>query len=791
MTLDTSLTGAGLTGASLTETSVAEAPARGAVRSGTIGTSATRPDGIAKVQGSFEFSSDLSADGCLWGATLRSPHPSARIVRIDVSGAWKIDGVETVLTAADVPGVATYGLISQDQPVFAADVVRYVGEPIAAVAADHPETCRRALEAIVVEYEMLEPLLDAEAAIAGSHPPIHPDGNLIRHQRIVRGDPDVVGEVVVEGTYEIGMQDQAFLGLEAALAIPDPGGQGIELHVATQWLHEDRQQIAACLDLPVDAVRLVLGGVGGAFGAREDISLQVHTCLLALRLGRPVRIAYSRAESFVGHVHRHPATIWMRHHATADGEIVKIEARMVLDGGAYASTSSAVLINAVTHTQGPYRCPNAVVDGYAVRTNHLPCGAMRGFGVVQACFAHESQMDRLALACGLDPVEIRLRNAMRTGDELITGQPVVNVAPVERCIRDTAALPLPTEPIGGTVGADGSVDVMKLPGGAGLTADPGDVVRGIGWGVAIKNLMYSEGFDDYATARCSLTEGVATLKFATSEVGQGFVTIAPQIARTILGVDDVVLDRIDTQVGSAGSTSASRQTWMSGGAVDAACRTVRERMFEHVGRLHDVDPIRLVVDGTDIVDSVSGWRISVVEATAGVEFDETVEYHHPETEELDENGQGNCHTAFAFVAHRAVVDVDPRLGLVKVVQIATAQDVGRALNPLSVLGQIEGGIAQGLGLAVMEEIIQVDGVIRNGNFTDYLLPTFLDMPEVVATLIEEPDPHAPLGAKGVGEPPCISSTPAIVNAIRDALRQVDGVGKPLSRVPVRPGDICL
>ncbi len=250
---------------------------------------------------------------------------------------------------------------------------------------------------------------------------------------------------------------------------------------------------------------------------------------------------------------------------------------------------------------------------------------------------------------------------------------------------------------------------MQLPGGAGRTADRSDVVRGIGWGVAIKNLMYSEGFDDYATARCRLADGVATLKFATSEVGQGFVTIAPQIARTILGVDDVELDRIDTQVGSAGSTSASRQTWMSGGAVDAACRLVRERMFEHVAARHDLDPIRLAVEGTDIVDTVSGWRLSVAEATAGVEFDETVEYRHPPTEELDENGQGNCHTAFAFVAHRAVVDVDPELGLVKVVQIATAQDVGRALNPLSVLGQIEGGIAQGLGLAVMEEIIQIDG----------------------------------------------------------------------------------
>lgn len=765
-------------------------------RHGTIGTSPGRPDGVEKVQGTFAFSSDLHADGCLWGATLRSPHPHARIRSIDVSGAWRIDGVEAVITADDVPGDLHYGLISHDQPVFASEVVRYVGEPVAAVAADHPETCRRALAAIVVEYELLEPLLDPEAAVAGTAADIHPDGNVIRHQRIVRGDVDATGDVVVEGTYEIGMQDQAFLGLEAALAVPDPGGGGVELHVATQWLHEDRTQIAACLGLPEESVRLVLGGVGGAFGAREDISLQVHTCLLALRLGRPVKIHYSRAESFLGHVHRHPATIWMRHHATADGEIVKIEARMVFDGGAYASTSSAVLINAITHAQGPYRCDNAVVDGWAVRTNHLPCGAMRGFGVVQACFAHESQMDKLAVACGLDPVEVRLRNAMRTGDPLITGQPVLNVAPVERCIRDTAALPLPDTPVGGLPGVDGGLDPLRLPGGSGRTADRGDVVRGVGWGVAIKNLMYSEGFDDYSTARCRLADGVVTLKFATSEVGQGFVTIAPQIARTILGVDEVVLDSIDTQVGSAGSTSASRQTWMSGGAVDLACRTVRERLFEAVaerfaGDVAGLDALRLSIDGTDVVDTVSGWRLPVADAAAGLVIDETVEYRHPETEDLDENGQGNCHTAFAFVAHRAVVDVDPELGLVKVVQIATAQDVGRALNPLSVTGQIEGGIAQGLGLAVMEEIVQVDGVIRNGNFTDYLLPTFLDMPEVVATLIEEPDPHAPLGAKGVGEPPCISSTPAIVAAIRDALRQVDGVGRPLERVPVRPADICV
>ncbi len=741
-----------------------------------LGTSALRPDGVAKVQGSFEFSSDANDDNMAWGATLRSPHPYARIVSIDVSGAYAIAGVHAVITATDVPGKATYGLISSDQPVFASDYVRYMGEPVAAVAADHPETARRALQAIQVTYEVLTPLTDPEEAIAGTRAPIHPLGNILREQRIVRGDQNLIGEVVVEDTYDIGMQDQAFLGLEAALARPLATG-GVELIVATQWLHEDRKQIADCLALAEEDVFLTLGGVGGAFGAREDISLQVHCCLLALTIDRPVKMQYGREESFFGHVHRHPARIWMRHHATRDGKIQRIEARMVFDGGAYTSTSPAVLINGITHTQGPYACDNATVEGFAVRTNNPPCGAMRGFGVVQACFAHESQMDKLAEACGLSPVEIRLRNAMKTGDPLITGQPVESVAPVERCIRETAAIALPAP-------LDGS-DPFNLPGGSGLTTRASHVVRGIGWGVSIKNLMYSEGFDDYATARCILRDGVAYLKFATSEVGQGFVTLAPQIARTLLGVDDVVLEPMDTAIGSAGSTSASRQTWMSGGAVDGACRVVRERLFEHVGATHGVDPLRLAIDGTDVVDQFGTLRVPVVDATKGVEFAHTYEHHHRKTEDLDENGQGNCHVAFAFVAHRAVVDVDVELGLVKVVQIATAQDVGQVLNPLSVLGQIEGGIAQGLGLAIMEEIVVENGIVRNPSFTDYLLPTTLDAPDVVAVTIEEPEPQAPLGAKGVGEPPCISVTPAIVAAIRDATK------RSLTRVPVRPYDICI
>jgi len=720
----------------------------------------------------------MHAENMLWGATLRSPHPYARIVSIDTSAALALSGVQCVITASDVPGKPTYGLISSDQPVFARDFVRYMGEPVAAVAADHPETCRRALALINVVYEVLNPLTDPEDAVSGAHDPIHPDGNVIRHQRIIRGDQKATGPIVVEGEYVIGMQDQAFLGLEAALAIPDSDGLGVHLHVATQWLHEDLSQISACLDLPAEKVRLTLGGVGGAFGAREDISLQVHCCLLALKAGRPIKMQYSREESFFGHVHRHPATIFMRHHADANGKIVKIDARFVFDGGAYTSTSPAVLINGITHTQGPYKCDNATVDGYAVRTNNPPCGAMRGFGVVQACFAHESQMDKIAAAVGKSPVEVRLINAMVTGDPLITGQIMESVAPVARCIIETDAIPLP-EPLGTTV------NELALPGGSGLTASRSNIVRGIGWGVSMKNLMYSEGFDDYATARCILKDGVASLKFATSEVGQGFVTLAPQIARSVLGVDEVIIEPIDTQIGSAGSTSASRQTWMSGGAVDGACRLVRERLFHHVGKMNNIDPLRLVIDGTDVVDQVGTFRISVADASDGIEISETFEHHHRATEELDENGQGNCHTAFAFVAHRAVVDVDPELGLVKVVQIATAQDVGRVLNPLSAIGQLEGGIAQGLGLAVMEEIVMKDGKVRNPSFTDYLLPTALDAPDVVAVMIEEYEPQAPLGAKGIGEPPCISVTPAIVAAIRNA------IGKDIERIPVRPQDICL
>src|SRR3954447_1008569 len=404
-----------------------------------IGQRAIRPDGVAKVRGEFAFAGDLWADDMLWGQALRSPHPSARIRAIDISPALAITGVHAVLTADDVP-LNRYGLEHRDQPVLAGDVVRYAGEPVAVVAADHPDVARRACAAIVVDYDVLDPLVDPDLAL--DRPDIHPDGNIFRDLVIRRGDADARGPIAVEGTYEVGMQDQAFMGPEAGLATPAADG-GVDLVVSTQWLHNDRDQVAECLGLSPDLVRLTLGGVGGAFGAREDVSLHIHACLLAARTGRPVKIVYSRAESFLGHVHRHPARIWMRHTAGHDGDLVSFESRILLDGGAYRSSSYHVTANAACFAAGPYRVANAFVHATAVRTNNPPCGAMRGFGVVQSCFAHEAQMDRLAEACGIDPVELRLRNALAPGDTLLTGQVIEGTLPVAEVIRACAELPVP------------------------------------------------------------------------------------------------------------------------------------------------------------------------------------------------------------------------------------------------------------------------------------------------------------------------------------------------------------
>ena len=735
---------------------------------GRVGESVRKVDAIPKVAGEFAYASDLYAAGMLYGHTVRSPHAHARVLSVDTAKARRMPGVHAVLTHEDVPGQKTYGLEFADQPVLAIDRVRYFGEAVAIVAAEEPEQARRAAAAVRVEYAPLEPIVDSERATESA--PLHPDRptmghgyrddprpNVVRHMVIRHGDPDAAGDVSVSGVYEIGQQDQAFLGPESGLAVPDGEG-GVDIHVATQWLHVDRDQVAPCLGLPKEMVRLHLAGVGGAFGGREDLSMQIHGALLALATNRPVKFVYSREESFVGHIHRHPAKIWAEHRATRDGKLVCVRMRILLDGGAYASSSTAVTSNAACFGCGPYAVPNALLESTCVYTNNPPCGAMRGFGAVQTSFAAEAQMDELARVLELDPVELRLRNALCPGDVLPTGQRVTGSMPVAEVIRRCAAIPVP-EP------EELPRDPIRLPGGAGNTTRGEGVRRGLGFALGFKNVCYSEGFDDYAAARVRLFTGaeaelVAEVHCAAAEVGQGVTNVMAQVARTELDVADVVVAPHSTAaVDSAGSSSASRQTWMTAGAVRLACLAAKEELLRRGGVL-----------------------------APGQEIDVERIYRHPRTTPLDpETGQltgERAHVAFATAAMRVVAEVDVELGLTRVVWIGTAQDVGKALNPLAVHGQIEGGTAQGLGLALMEEIQTRNGVITNASFTDYLIPTALDVPpSVEIELVEDPEPDAPYGVKGVGEPPTVVSTAAIVAALRDA------TGQELTRVPVRPDDI--
>jgi CO/xanthine dehydrogenase Mo-binding subunit len=730
-----------------------------AVRGG-VGERLRRSDGRAKVTGDFAYASDLRADNMLIGLTLRSPHASAIIRAIDTTAARALPRVRAVLTHEDVPGAKQVGMGPlKDQPVLAFDRVRYHGEPVAVVAAEDPATACRAAALIAVDYEPLAVISDAAAALNPDAPRLHPLGNQLRAVTILHGDPDVDGPVVVRGAYEVGMQDQAFLGPEAGLARPLPDG-GVALEVATQSLHMDREQVAAALGLPVERVRLVLAGVGGAFGGREDLSVHVHACMLALATGRPVKMVYGRRESFVGHVHRHPATLEYEHVASDDGDLLCVRVRLLFDGGAYASSSMAVIANVATQACGPYAVPNARVDATVAYTNNPPCGAMRGFGAPQVAIAYEAQMDRLAERLSMDPVELRIRNALRTGGEMPTGQLVPGPVDAEALLRGLRGIAEPDLP---------GPDPRGWPGGAFGATEGEGVRRGVGYAFGFKNIAFSEAFDDYTVARVRLSApgGVplAEVRTAAAEVGQGVVGVAEQIARSELGVEEVRVLAADTDVGSAGAASASRLTWMLGGALVAACRAVRERL--------GIEP------GAQLAPS----------ELAGLLGDDAIEeeatYRHRETVPMDPlTGRGDVHAGFAFAAHRAVVDVDVELGIARVAQLACAQDVGRAINPLALEGQLEGAALQGLGQALMEEMVVDEGIVQSRSLGEYQIPTIVDAPEMPSLILELGNPDAPYGVTGVGELAAITSTPAILAALRAA------TGRALTRVPARPEDLA-
>ena len=754
--------------AAMTEFAIPGITAR--THAGQVGDPLRRRDGGPKADGSFIYASDLRRDGMLFGATTRSQHPSALIRGISVNRAADLPGVRAVLTHEDVPGERCVGMgeIHQDQPVLAFDRVRYHGEPIAIVAADDPDTARRAAELIDVDYAPLQPIVDPERALDSHAAPIHPWGNEVRTVRIACGDPEVTGDVVVSGTYTVGIQEQAFLGPEAGLAFPDGRG-GVELHVATQWLHSDHAQIVAGLDLRPEQVRLVMAGVGGAFGGREDLSVQLHACMLALATGRPVRMVYSREESFVGHPHRHPAKLTYEHHATRDGRLVCVRGRLVFDGGAYESTSASVVVNATTCAAGPYAVENVSLDGTVAYTNNPPAGAMRGFGAVQVAIGYEAQMDRLAIACGLSPLEVRRRNLLRDGGVLPYGQVVPGPVGTNQLLDALERLPLPGK---------GRSDPRARPGSTFQTTLGGHVKRGVGYAAGFKNIAFSEGYDDASAARVVLENRgglpVATVHSTASEVGQGVMNVQEQIAREELGPIEVQVMTADTRAGDAGAASSSRLTWILGGALQGACRRVREQLSERAARDGRDDPYA----ERDEIDLAA-----LAEILADQPVEAAFTYHHRHTVPLGSPDGDDVHAGFSFVAHRAVVEVDVELGVARVVELVCAQDVGRAVNPLALEGQIEGGSIQGLGLALTEELIVEGGLVRTRSLGAYRIPTIVDAPPVRSVILELSDPDTPYGVKGAAELPSVTSTPAVLAALRDA------TGQPVTRAPARLEDL--
>ncbi len=732
-----------------------------------VGSPRLRPEAVAKARGEYEFAPDVRAEGMLWGATLRSPHAKARIIRIDLSAARQMPGVHAVLGAWDVADNRT-GVILRDQPVLADTEVNFVGQAVALVAAEDPELARRACAAIEVEYEPLPPMIDdLEARDAG---------RLYRHVSYTAGDPDAVGEVSVEGEYTTARQDHSFLGLDGGLATPDGRG-GVTIIGATQWVHSDSRQVAEALGLPAERVHVINTGVGGAFGGRFALSWQIHGALLALHTERPVKMVYSRSEAFLVRFHRQPSRIWVRHTANRDGSLVKIEARLILENGPYANTGMVTVGNASSLIQGPYRIPHARIEAWAVATNNGMTGSLRGFSVVEPVFASESNLDRLAAALQMDPTELRRRNALHEGDTWIFQQKQDRPAPVTEVLDACAALPLPEE-----LSADTSP--VWLPGGMGTPTRLENITRGIASVAAAKNVCLSEGAPVSTTALITLRDGVARIECAAAEVGQGFKTIAIQIAQSALGISHVEISGSDTGMAEAATTDGQQQTMTSGAAVARAAEVLKARFLAFYARENDLDPARLDIRDDHVVDVDGSVLDSVAQGGMGLVFRATESFTQRSTLPLEDRPNGEpMHVTFNFSASRCVADVDVELGLVRVAQLDIAQDVGTVVNPAQAYGQIAGGALMGLGLALTEQMPYVEGIPAATNWHEYLIPTTMDAPRINIAFVTVPEPGIPFGMKGIAELPHVQSPPAVLAAVRAA------TGQALPDAPATPSRI--
>jgi xanthine dehydrogenase molybdenum-binding subunit len=737
-----------------------------------------RPDSVAKVTGAAIFTDDLAFDGMLHARVKRAGVPHAILQHIDVSRAQALEGVAAVLTAADIPGDRFHGLVIPDWPslVGVGERIRYVGDAVAIVAAETRQIASQALDLIEVDYEPLLVVSDPVQARGENVPALHPGGNLLKHIKVRKGDIESgfdQADVVLEHTFNTAITEHAFLEPECSIARPAADGR-IEVYVGSQIPYADRDQVARALGWRDDQVRIVGQLMGGGFGGKEDIAGQIHAALLAQVTGRAVKLLFDRHESLLVHPKRHATQIRVKIGSRKDGMLTAVETELYGDTGAYASLGEKVMTRATTHSSGPYRVPSAKADCYAMYTNNPPAGAFRGFGVTQSAFAIESMIDRLAEKLGIDPVEIRRRNGLRVG----------SVTNTEQTLRDSVGLLECIDRV--------DTEMRRLAGDHPFQAQVAEgephLRRAWGFAAAYKNTGLGGGAPDKAGAEIELfTDGTLEVRTSSAELGQGLVTVLQMIVAEEFDFEPqrvrvLVMDTDLTPDG--GPTTASRQTYVTGNAALHAARTLKQAIATTLAEKYDQPPEAVhFVEGLAQVD---GRRVSLGDAaremrTQGLEPRTLYEYWAPETTPLGESG--DMHFAFAFAAQAAEVEVNTKTGQVRVLRVIAANDVGKAINPLGLQGQVEGGVMMGLGNALTEHFIVENGEVFTDRMARYRIPSITQTPEIISIVVEHPTLEGPFGAKGIGEIVSIPTTPAITNAIYNA------VGVRIDRLPVDQEEI--
>ncbi|MFQ5775356.1 MAG: xanthine dehydrogenase family protein molybdopterin-binding subunit [Kiloniellaceae bacterium] len=747
-----------------------------------VGKPLVRTDAPGKARGRTRYAGDYIMPNMLHAKVLRSPLASARLKRIDASRARALPGVACVLTAADlpdrlaptdIPGQTGKARLATDQQILVRRRVRYHGEPLALITAETVAIAEQAMDLIDYELEPFPGVFDPLEAMKPGAPVVQGTNNTVADCKIRKGDVErgfAEADRIIENTYRTPFQEHAFLEPEVGLAWVDEN-EVINIRVSTQVIEHFRF-IADAVGVPHNKVRIRGALVGGGFGGKEDITVEVYLALLARATSRPVRLAYTREDSFFGHGKRHPFIITHRTGVTKDGRITAAEITIVADAGAYVFLSPYVLLYGTVAAPGPYRIDNLRIDGVAVATNNMYTSAFRGFGAVQACVAHEQQMDEAAKTLGIDRLELRRRNFLSTGDTIATGYPIASAVWSDQCM--TRAWEALGEP----------------------TPDRGPVK--VGRGVAAYQQSYGRitWLHDTSEAWVGVEmDGTVVVRSGVTDIGAGQVSALGQIAAEILGVtlEDVTIYNSDSAVTPlAGTTTATRALYMTGNAVRQASEAVRERLAARAAKAFDVEPGRIDMADSrvfvaDRPDQTMAFKdLVAVCASEGVRRSELVMFRAPFTDQLDpETGQGRVHPDYTFGAQAVEVSVDTETGEVRVLKSVGAHDVGQAINPQAVAGQIEGGTAQGQGYALSEEMIYQDGQLMTPSFSEYLIPTAMDMPKVESIILESRSGLGPFGAKGIGEPAMTAVAPAIANAVADA------IGVRLFDLPITPEKVVM